>query len=509
MFNINNPIISSKYKILDTIHQGGFGFIYYAEDIFTKKKLAIKQSRNGEKEYLDQFLIEAKILRSLNHKNLPQIVDLIYDNEQILIVMEYIDGQNLYDLVKTNGKINPTEAIRYINDVAEALSYLHSQTPSIIHRDVKPANIILTRDSKIKLVDFGIAKEVDQQRTATVARAITPGFSPPEQYGQGPTGLRSDIYSLGATLFFLLTGETPQESIERYENDKVNRALNDTKKILPNGINNLIAQSMSLQIANRFSSIKEFILELRKFNFGYSIEATSTKVYPSEKVNSAVDNTIYSSPPNRSNQEPRILAPQISIKQLTDSSIIIDWSTSEFPADKYILARKYQVLPSNPNDGYILESEKPPVIDMGLENGKMIYYALWRVTSNQITGPILPKQPIMLMGDVREINIERCDQNTIRVSWLTPPNVKDVLVRKTFAKPPLNRFAGNEVKYENKNLQKNVDTSFFVDKNAPANINIYYSFYCQYQKSKYRETSVLLTSAGKMIGIFKDKLTYF
>jgi serine/threonine protein kinase len=165
-----------------------------------------------------QFLREAKILANLSHPNLPRVTDYFLEktNGQYL-VMDFVEGQDLQQMLEDRGgPFSEGQAAEWASQISDALAYLHSQSPPIIHRDIKPANIRITPAGKAVLVDFGIAKVFDPQVKTTVgARAVSPGYSPVEQYGIGKTDRRTDIYALGATLYTLLTGVEPPESTQR------------------------------------------------------------------------------------------------------------------------------------------------------------------------------------------------------------------------------------------------------------------------------------------------------
>ena len=131
--------------------------------------------------------------------------------------MDFVEGQDLQEkLDQLNGPLPESQVLTWIDQILEALDYLHHQNPPVIHRDIKPGNIRITPQGIAMLVDFGIAKVYDPAyRTTLGARAVTPGFAPFEQYGQRPTDARTDLYALGATMYTLLTGQVPPESIDR------------------------------------------------------------------------------------------------------------------------------------------------------------------------------------------------------------------------------------------------------------------------------------------------------
>ena len=169
--------------------------------------MALKENNDGGLESQRQFEREAKLLAGLRHPNLPRVIDhfIVPDQGQYL-VMDYVEGKSLAALLAERGRpLDEAEVLPWIRQVADALEYLHTRTPPIIHRDIKPQNIIVAADGRAMLVDFGISKAYDPTlKTTRGARAVTPGYSPPEQYGLGTTDARSDVYALGATLYTCL-----------------------------------------------------------------------------------------------------------------------------------------------------------------------------------------------------------------------------------------------------------------------------------------------------------------
>jgi len=209
------------------------GSIYRAEDIrLTGRFCAIKEvlidpmmSRSQQKQAREQFEREATVLARLDHPNLPKVSDFFGDNNRDYLVMDFVSGEDLRqkieDAKSRRAFIPEIQALGWAAQLCDALSYLHNQNPPILHRDVKPANIKLTPDGFIKLVDFGLVKLMtpDEDRTITVLQGRgTAYYIPLEQYGgdSGHTDARSDIYSLGATLYHLVTGEAPAEAKTRF-----------------------------------------------------------------------------------------------------------------------------------------------------------------------------------------------------------------------------------------------------------------------------------------------------
>jgi serine/threonine protein kinase len=215
---IPGQVLNNRYRIVKLLGQGGFGAVYRAWDANLKCIVAVKENLDTSPSSQNQFAREAAILYKLRHPNLPIVIDnFSITGQGQYLVMDYIEGEDLEELrQKSGGCLTEAQVLPWIMQVLDALEYMHEHKPPVIHRDIKPANIKINSEGKAMLVDFGVAKTFDpNMRTMTGARAVTPGYAPFEQYGQAPTDARSDIYALGATLYTLLTGEQPTESIAR------------------------------------------------------------------------------------------------------------------------------------------------------------------------------------------------------------------------------------------------------------------------------------------------------
>ena len=224
--------LNNRYRIVKLLGQGGFGAVYRAWDSNLDCPRALKENFDTSPESQRQFRREAQILTVLTHPNLPKVVDhFVIQGQGQYLVMDYIEGQDLEEMLKNQGNPLPeAQVLGWFSQICDALIYLHSQNPPIIHRDIKPGNIKITPQGKALLVDFGIAKVYDVNSSTTMgARAVTPGYSPQEQYGQGKTDARTDVYALGATLYHLLTGKQPPESIQR----NLGMALTPPRQINP------------------------------------------------------------------------------------------------------------------------------------------------------------------------------------------------------------------------------------------------------------------------------------
>ena len=216
----SGTLLVGRYRILARIGEGGFGTVYKARDQRKHGKLvAIKEinmaklSAQEKIEATDTFNREISLLSWLSHKNLPRISDQFSDPEHWDIVMEYIEGQTLEDLLARSpkGRLSVGQTARIGVALCDVLSHLHNQSPSIIFRDVKPGNIMLTFWDRLYLIDFGIARRYRPGQVRDTGLLGSPGYAAPEQYGRMQTTAQTDIYGLGATLQTLLTGKEPLE----------------------------------------------------------------------------------------------------------------------------------------------------------------------------------------------------------------------------------------------------------------------------------------------------------
>jgi len=211
-------LLARRYRILAQIGVGGFGTVYKARDRHRHGKLvAIKEinmaalSSQEKIEVTDSFNREITLLSRLEHKHLPRVHNQYTDPEHWYIVMDYIEGQTLEELLAhtPKGRLPPGQVAKIGIALCDVLSYLHNQRPAIIYRDVKPSNIMLTPWGRLYLIDFGIARRYQPGQARDTGPLGSPGYAAPEQYGRRQTTTQTDVYGLGATLQTLLTGKEP------------------------------------------------------------------------------------------------------------------------------------------------------------------------------------------------------------------------------------------------------------------------------------------------------------
>jgi serine/threonine-protein kinase len=267
-------IIKERYRITDIIGQGGMGYVYLAEDLrLTGRMCALKAvyyDNNLPEEVIkqtrEQFKREATVLARLDHPNLPKVSDFFSDKDRDYLVMDYIPGDDLRILMleekKKNRFLSERVVLGWADQIADALIYLHSQTPIILHRDIKPSNIKLTPNNVIKLVDFGLVKIlIAGEKTITVVHGHgSANYTPLEQYGgdTGHTDPRSDVYSFGATLYHLLTNKAPTEARERFLDPSGGLNLQDLNPDISPRTERAINLAMKVHPDERIQSVLEF-----------------------------------------------------------------------------------------------------------------------------------------------------------------------------------------------------------------------------------------------------------
>jgi serine/threonine protein kinase len=269
-----DEVLKDRYVIRQIIGRGGMGSIYLADDNrLTGRQCAIKEveqdlsvSEELREQGREQFYREASVLARLDHPTLPKVSDFFSDGDRDYLVMDFIPGDDLkvlMDRARKDGKSIPvTDVLSWARQLSDALNYLHSQDPPVIHRDIKPSNLKLTPQNILKLVDFGLVKQmVPDELTITVIQGRgTALYTPLEQYGGdvGHTDVRSDIYAFGATLYHLLTNTAPPEAKQRFLHPESLIDPRDLNPEIPDSLAESVLWAMNLHPDNRPQSIAEF-----------------------------------------------------------------------------------------------------------------------------------------------------------------------------------------------------------------------------------------------------------
>lgn len=258
-------LVDGKYKILSEIGHGGMSVVYMAINEKANKTWAIKEVRKDGKMDFNTvkqgLLAEIDTLKKLNHPNLPSIVDVIDDDDSFIIVMDYIEGRSLDKIIEENGAQPESFVVEWAKQLCDVFGYLHSRTPAIIYRDMKPANVMLKPDGNIMVIDFGTAKNYEIELGETTGIG-TIGYAAPEQYigsGLGRTDARTDIYCLGITLYHLLTNIDPCKNLI---SDKSIRAVNPA---FSHGLDAIIQKCTQQQPADRYQSCAELMYDLENY----------------------------------------------------------------------------------------------------------------------------------------------------------------------------------------------------------------------------------------------------
>lgn len=217
-------LVDGRFRVIDKLGEGGMSVVWLARDERLEKLWAIKEVKLNSNDGLYRANIaatrqEANIMKRLDHPALPRIVDVVDDGESLLVVMDYVPGKDLLKLLKEKGPgfaFEEKQVVDWGIQLCDALGYLHAQNPPIIYRDMKPGNVVLQDDGTVKIIDFGIAREYKEGQTLDTTPLGTRGYAPPEAFVAGKktqTDPRSDIYTLGVTLFHLVTGHSPMEYV--------------------------------------------------------------------------------------------------------------------------------------------------------------------------------------------------------------------------------------------------------------------------------------------------------
>lgn len=294
--------LGGRYQIIERIGGGGMALVYRAQDILLNRNVAIKVLRQQfvhDEEFIRRFRREAQSAASLSHPNVVSVYDVGQEDEIHYIVMEYVEGQNLNEIIKERAPLQVEEAVRIASQIADALDHAHHN--QIIHRDIKPHNILIGRNGRVKVTDFGIARAVTSStitQTGSVVGSVH-YFSPEHAKGV-QTGEKSDLYSLGIVLYQMLTGRLPflgespisvalKHLQEQFDEPRV------VNPLIPQSVENIILKSMRKNPVERYQSAKEMLRDLEtcllperrlesKLFFAEDDDADSTRVMPAIKA---------------------------------------------------------------------------------------------------------------------------------------------------------------------------------------------------------------------------------
>jgi len=254
----SGDILDKKYEVIEILGKGGMGVVYLCKNTILGSSWAIKEVIKGKKNI--DILTEVNILKDLNHPGIRKIVDIFYENNNLYMVQDYVEGQTLKEYVRKNGRIQTGKICKIICDLCDIIGYLHNQDPAIIYRDIKPSNIIITTSEKIVLIDFGISKVYKSETGKDTVCAGSNGYAAPEQYGLGKCCTQTDIYGIGMLIYFMVKGRTPSTGLEPLMDENYGDDINNKLKII-------IQKCVKIDIKDRYISVemlKKVILEVLK-----------------------------------------------------------------------------------------------------------------------------------------------------------------------------------------------------------------------------------------------------
>ena len=264
----------NRYSIQKVLGQGGFGITYLAYDQKLEQEVCIKElfvSGNSTRgvnmtvqsqgnadfsfsDFVDRFLQEARQLARFQHPNIVRVIDIFKENDTAYTVMEFVNGETLKERVQRTGAMEEKEALLLINQLLDAVEAVHAK--GMLHRDIKPDNVLINPEGQVVLIDFGSAREFAEGKTTHQTAMITPGYAPPEQYSErAKRGPFTDIYALGATMYYLLTGEKPVASTDRSFEELIAPHVLNPK--VSSQVSSAVLLALEIKPENRFQDIAE------------------------------------------------------------------------------------------------------------------------------------------------------------------------------------------------------------------------------------------------------------
>lgn len=256
-------VLSDRYRVERLLGRGGMGAVYLAHDNRFDRRFAIKQSFFSDNSYGRAFEREARLLNELRHPQLPVVVDFFTQGGTAFLVMDFVEGEDLAAVIANRSRdVTIAQSIEWALAVLDALRYLHAHEPPIVHRDIKPQNLKVTPDGSIRLLDFGLARGrtgTDERTAGTSLAGYTPNFAPPEQITATTADPRSDLYSLGATLYCLLARTVPPDAVERATALAAGRpdplrSLDAVNPAVSSALASVIHRAMALDVDDRPAS---------------------------------------------------------------------------------------------------------------------------------------------------------------------------------------------------------------------------------------------------------------
>jgi len=295
-------LLLNRYKLLEKIGEGGMGIVYKAKCTLLNRFVAVKilkSELSDDEDFITRFKREANSIASLSHTNIVNVYDVGSENNINFIVMEHINGKTLKQIIKENGRLNSLNTVNIALQISKALQYAHKN--NIIHRDIKPDNILITEDNIVKLTDFGIAKVADAETITNSNKIIgSVHYFSPEQAQGKLVDCRTDIYALGVVMYELITGQVPfngetsiSVAIMHLQEIVIppNKVITDT----PENINTIILKALEKEPINRFQTAKELteILKALKENSNLEVNFNDGSISAATVMMMNPDATLY------------------------------------------------------------------------------------------------------------------------------------------------------------------------------------------------------------------------
>ena len=267
---IKGQKIDGRYQIIRTIGEGGMANVYLAYDTILDREVAVKVLRGdlaSDEKFVKRFQREAKAASSLNHPNIVEMYDVGEDNGNYFIVMEYIDGKTLKSLIKKRGGLSISETVDIMMQLTSAIACAHDSF--LIHRDIKPQNVLILEDGRVKITDFGIAIAMNStELTQTNSVMGSVHYLPPEQANGAGATIKSDIYSLGILMYECLIGKLPfkgENAVEiaiKHMKEKI-PSMCSQNELIPQSIENIVLRACAKNPRNRYDSVAEMHEDLK------------------------------------------------------------------------------------------------------------------------------------------------------------------------------------------------------------------------------------------------------
>jgi uncharacterized protein (TIGR02145 family) len=288
-------LLHQRYSIQNSLGQGGFGITYLAYDSKLDQEVCIKElfvSGNSTRgtnltvhsqttggfsfaDFVQRFVQEARQLARFQHPNIVRVIDVFQENDTAYTVMEYVRGETLKNKVQRDGSINESTAMAIISQLLDAVEEVHIK--GMLHRDIKPDNVIVTKEGRLVLIDFGSARDFSDGKTTTQTAMLTPGYAPPEQYSdRAKRGPFTDIYALGATMYYILTGEKPIPVTDRNLEELI--PPHQLNANISSQVSSAVMLAMELKPEHRFQHISEMREALKSLKLDFQKMKTEEPV---------------------------------------------------------------------------------------------------------------------------------------------------------------------------------------------------------------------------------------